>query len=146
MTDPISAVSTMTLVMQSVDVSTSAHVMNAMDVLGQVHAFYDSAWSNLMKFLVISVTILGLGIPFLVYFFQNRSIKETEKKIRLQIKEQKEENRTLLEDQKKEFDKQIEKIKLEIQGLDVETEAINTKAKEIEKKLTRTESLIYPEE
>ncbi|GEM_PF-6102398 len=163
MTEPTSVVSTMTLVMQSVDISSTAHVMNAMDVLGQVHSFYDSAWTKL----VCVIGVFGFIWPLIVSYFQNKSIDKTEENIILKIKEQQEENKKYsdklekieidfknktkeIDDKTKEIDvktKEIDdktkEIDVKTKEIDVKTKEIDVKAKKIEKQLIKIRALIW---
>jgi len=107
MAEPTSLVSTMTLVMQSVDIASATHVMNAMDVLGQVHAFYDSAWNRLL----FVIGVFGIAWPLILLYFQNRSIDKTEENIKIQTDELKNSNIEKFDEQKKEFEKQIKEQK-----------------------------------
>ena len=142
MTEPTSVVSTMTLVMQSVDISSTAHVMNAMDVLGQVHSFYDSAWTKL----VCVIGVFGFIWPLIVSYFQNKSIDKTEENIILKIKEQQEENKKYSDKLEKieiDFKNKTKEIDDKTKEIDVKTKEIDVKAKKIEKQLIKIRALIW---
>lgn len=132
MIDPTSTVSTMTLVMQSVDVSTSAHVMNAMDVLGQVHAFYDSAWTKL----VCIISVFGFIWPIVIVYLQNKSIKNTEDKINSAIEKHIADNKKLLSEQEKKLEEQLKKQEKSF------VEKVIEQEKYIDKQIIKVQSFI----
>lgn len=97
--------------MQGIQIPTSAHVMNAMDVLGQVHAFYDNAWNNLIWFFSLAGIFIGIIMPLLISYIQSKTIKSTEETIKFQISEQNkvlDNQRTAMQKQKAEFEKKFE--------------------------------------
>ena len=59
---------------QGIEVSTATHVMNATDIFQQVCSFYDAAWNNLIVFSGISFAIIGIIIPIVISYIQNKSI------------------------------------------------------------------------
>jgi hypothetical protein len=126
MTEPTSVVSTMTLVMQSVDVSSTAHVMNAMDVLGQVHAFYDSAWTKLIWFFSLAGIFIGIIMPLLISYIQSGTIRKAENRIELKSKELKEG-----------LENKMKEIEFKILGLEVETEKINSEVEKINSEIDK---------
>jgi hypothetical protein len=59
--------------------------MNPFDLLEKVNTFYDSAWSKLVIFTSIILAVVGVLIPLIISWFQNRNIQLREESIRRDI-------------------------------------------------------------
>lgn len=83
----------------SIVVSSASHVMTAMDIFQQVSSFYEISWNHLIVFSGVSLAIVGIIIPVIISYIQNKTIKCTEDAIKFQIAEQNKQ----LENQRREY-------------------------------------------
>lgn len=97
-----------------------------LEILTKVNEFYDSAWSKLIFLLAGAFAVLGVIMPFVIQYFQNKSIKASEKelesKMNLQLIELK---NTLKEDFSKVIDEKILEYK---NDFELKIEKINANA------------------
>lgn len=49
--------------------------VDALEILTRVEQYYQDAFTNLMVFFTVALAVLGIGIPFLLEFYRNRSFK-----------------------------------------------------------------------
>lgn len=161
MIEPSVVASTITAVVsQNIEISTTTHVMNAMDIFQQVCSFYDTAWNNLIIFSGISFAIIGIVIPIVISYIQNRSIKAIEKNLETQMNTQKKEFEDQMDTQKKEFNtfnEQYKNLKEEISKQDKKFEKhegsithleanFDNKIKEIDGKLSQADAWFWHSE
>lgn len=93
--------------------------VDALGILEKVNSFYDSAWNKLIIYTTILIAIIGIILPLLVTWWQNRSLKIKEESIR--------------KDFLNEFNKQINELKENINKTTEEN--INKKFEDLNKKL-----------
>lgn len=110
--EPSVIASSMTVVGQ-IDVSTTTHILTAMDIFKEVSLFYENAWSKLIWTFGTSITITGLIIPFISNKIQKNKTKEFIKDMDDKIKIQKEEFEKIILNQKKEYELKMEEQKLQ---------------------------------
>ncbi len=109
--DPSIIASSMTVVGQ-IDVSTTTHILTAMDIFKEVSLFYESAWSKLIWTFGTIIAITGLIIPLISNKIQKSKTKKIIKDIDDKIKMQKEEFEKIISVQKNEYELKIESQKL----------------------------------
>ncbi|MFA7073724.1 MAG: hypothetical protein WC234_00880 [Endomicrobiaceae bacterium] len=83
----------------SIVVSSASNVMTAMDIFQQVSSFYEISWNHLIVFSGVALAIVGIIIPVIISYIQNKTIKCTEDAIKFQIAEQNKQ----LENQRREY-------------------------------------------
>ena len=110
--EPSVIASSMTVVEQ-IDVSTTTHILTAMDIFKEVSLFYENAWSKLIWTFGTIITITGLIIPFISNKIQKNKTKEFIKDMDDKIKIQKEEFEKIILNQKKEYELKMEEQKLQ---------------------------------
>lgn len=59
--------------------------MESIEILEKVMSFYDSAWLKLMFFISAIIIIVGVIIPIITQYYQHRTFKLREEKIRADI-------------------------------------------------------------
>ena len=97
------------------------------DVISQINEFYDSAWLKL----IIVITILGILIPIIAQYFQQKNLKELTEFIRnqmndgleLKINELKNYNQTEIDKTTLELNNNFKKLELKNQMLASEIDA-----------------------
>ena len=110
--EPSVIASSMTVVEQ-IDVSTTTHILTAMDIFKEVSLFYENAWSKLIWTFGTIITITGLIIPFISNKIQKNKTKEFIKDMDDKIKIQKEEFEKKIKNKKKEYKMKKKKKKIQ---------------------------------
>ncbi|WP_173968483.1 hypothetical protein, partial [Flavobacterium collinsii] len=89
-------------------------VNDTLEILAKVNEFYNSAWDKLLIFGTVSFAIIGIVLPVIIQWYQNRIIKINEKefeaKINLKIEDLKKEMKTEIETEFSEKRKNLEVI------------------------------------
>ena len=96
------------------------------NIISQVNDFYDSAWLKLL----FGITILGILVPYIAQYFQNKNLKDLTNFIQKQLKESfdskldelKEFNKQEMNDQMKILNENINLTKLKNENLSTELE------------------------
>ena len=103
--------------------------LSPIEILNHLDSFYNNAWNKLILFTTILLAIVGIIVPLIITWFQNRNLKLKEQNLRneieldykkkLQIIKQDLLKQTLKEiDEKIEkFDERQDKLRAELKGL-----------------------------
>lgn len=62
--------------------------MDPVELLEKVDAFYNSAWDKLIFVAGVFVGLIGIVVPFIVQYFQSRSLKLQEREIMIDVERQ----------------------------------------------------------
>lgn len=72
---------TLRTIIQSVEKTSD----NGIDLINKVDSFYNSAWDKLVLFGTISFAIIGILIPFVIQWYQKKTLKISEELLRKDI-------------------------------------------------------------
>ena len=61
--------------------------LNPIEILEKVDLFYNNAWNKLIIFTTILLTIVGVVIPIIINWWQNRNLKLREKALKEDLKD-----------------------------------------------------------
>lgn len=61
---------------------------NGIDLINKVDSFYNSAWNKLIIFGSVAFAIIGILIPFVIQWYQNKTLKISEELLKKEIENQ----------------------------------------------------------
>jgi hypothetical protein len=111
---------TLKTVGRTVEVTTD----NTMDLISMVDSFYNSAWNKLIIVGSVSFAVIGILIPFVIQWYQKKTLRISEELLKREIENQTLKLRTeLLDDINKRLEERVKIFEKRMQELNASTEA-----------------------
>jgi hypothetical protein len=91
---------------------------NAIDIINKVDSFYNSAWDKLVIVGSVSFAVIGILVPFVIQWYQKKTLKISEELLKKDIENQSLKLKTelladikiILDERIKDFEKKIEEL------------------------------------
>ena len=126
--------------------ATSPAINDVAELENQVHVFYHDAWTELMIFITIVLTVLGVAMPLLITYLQNNNFKLQNQEMKESIASAKKE---IFEDARKLISEEIvSEMKLAFASAEKLSEVqlsdfVSKKLKEISSNIENSEGRIF---